>query len=245
MLRLRAIGCCALLFLLMGCWGGCVQGDSRLDEEKDPHFQRGRSLTSSQEFKRAAEEFEKALDANPRSAAAHFELGWLYDTKLNDYAAAIYHYQKHLELRPDSERAALVKDRIRGCKQELANTEFPLPNSKNLQKEVDRLNAENQALKQQIEVLNKQLALAPPSSPAQAAPVATRYAAVQPATTTAAPTHAAEAALSSHARVHIVRSRETIFSIASEYHVRSSAILAANPQIDPRHLRVGQSLNLP
>src|SRR5271157_1585904 len=153
MLRLRAIGHCAVVFLLMSCLAGCFQGENHLDEEQDPHFQRGRNLASSQDFKGAAQEFEKALETNPGSAAAHFELGWLYDTKLNDYAAAIYHYDRHLKLQPDSERAALVKERIRGCKQELANSEFPLPNSRNLQREADRLNAENLLLKQQLEAL--------------------------------------------------------------------------------------------
>jgi tetratricopeptide (TPR) repeat protein len=228
MLRLRATGYCAVLFLLMSCTGGCVQGENHLDEEKDPHFQRGRSLASGQDFKRAAEEFEKALETNPRSAAAHFELGWLYDTKLNDYAAAIYHYEQHLLLQPGSERAPLVKERIRGCKQELANSEFPLPNSRNLQREVDRLNAENLVLKQQLEAFGNQLAAAP----TRAEPA--RYAAT-----------AAARAETPRPRVHIVKSHETITSIAAEYGMKASAVLAANPQTNPRRLRIGQSLNLP
>jgi hypothetical protein len=238
MLRLRAIGQCAVLFLLMSCLGGCFQGDNHLDEEQDPHFQRGRNLASSQDFKGAAQEFEKALETNPGSAAAHFELGWLYDTKLNDYAAAIYHYERHLKLQPDSERAALVRERIRGCKQELANSEFPLPNSRNLQREADRLNAENLLLKQQLEALKNQLAAAqsrvePP--PQAAAPAAAR---AETPRSTGPPAPA-------RPRVHIVKSHETITSIAAEYGMKASAVLAANPRTDPRRLRIGQSLNLP
>jgi tetratricopeptide (TPR) repeat protein len=229
MLRLRAIGYCAVLFLLMSCPSGCVQGNNHPAEEEDPHFQRGRALANGQDFKRAAEEFEKALETNPRSAAAHFELGWLYDTKCNDYAAAIYHYERHLLLRPGSERAALVKERIRGCKEELAKGEFPLPNSRNLQREVDRLNAENLLLKQQLEALRKLPASGAAAAQSRVEPV--RYAAV----TTAA----------AHPRVHIVQSHETFTSIAAEYGVKTSAVLAANPQTDPRRLRIGQSLHLP
>ena len=144
---LRAFGHCAVLILLMSGPGGCAREANHPDEEQEAHFQKGRTLADSQDFKEAAEEFEKALETNPGSAAAHFELGWLYDTKLNDYAAAIYHYDRLLQLQPESERAALVKERIRGCKHELANSEFPLPNSRNLQREVDRLNAENLLLK--------------------------------------------------------------------------------------------------
>src|SRR5208282_848745 len=158
MLCFRVMGNWVAMVWLAVCCCGCIPGDTHVDEEKDPHFQRGRNLVNGQDFKGAVQEFEKTLETNPRSAAAHFELGWLYDTKLKDYAAAIYHYDRHLELQPDSERAALIKERVRGCKQELANSEFPLPNSRNLQREVDRLNAENSLLKQQLEALRNQLA---------------------------------------------------------------------------------------
>jgi LysM repeat protein len=43
----------------------------------------------------------------------------------------------------------------------------------------------------------------------------------------------------------VVKERETISSIAAQYGIKSSAILAANPHVDPRRLRIGQSLNLP
>ena len=244
MLCLRVIGHCVVLFVLMICAGGCFQEDNNhLDEEQDPHFQRGRNLASSQDFKGAAQEFEKALETNPGSAAAHFELGWLYDTKLNDYAAAIYHYERHLQLQPGSERAALVKERIRGCKQELANSEFPLPNSRNLQQEVDRLNAENSMLKQQLEALRSQLAAS--ASLAQSRPTpAPQVAAPAAVARVETPRVSAPPALA-HSRMHIVKSRETVTAIAAEYGMKASAVRAANPHTDPRHLRVGQSLVLP
>ena len=239
MLRLRAIGFCAVLFLLLNGAGGCFQGENHLDEEQDPHFQRGRNLAGSQDFKGAAQEFEKALETNPGSAAAHFELGSLYDTKLNDYAAAIYHYERHLELLPNSPRAALVRERIRGCKQELANSEFPLPDSRNLQREVDRLNAENGSLKQQLEALKTQLAAELAAAQNRVEPV--RYAAAQDAAQPETP-HSTAAG---RPRVHIVKSHETISSIAAQYGMKASILLAANPQTNPRRLRVGQSLNVP
>ncbi len=241
MLLLRVIAKLAGWVALAGCLAGCIPGDCHVDEEKDPHFQRGRNLVNSQDFKGAVEEFEKALETHPQSAAAHFELGWLYETKLNDYAAAIYHYERHLQLDPQSSRAQTVQERIRGCKQELANAVFPLPENRNLQGEVDRLTAENLLLKQQMDLLRRQKAPAPtlaepgpaPARPASNAPVARAERAER----------AAPAA--SHPRVHIVRERETISSIATRYGVKAGAILAANPGVEPRHLRVGQSLNLP
>jgi tetratricopeptide (TPR) repeat protein len=243
MLRLRAIGYWTVVLLVISCVSGCFRGETHVDEEQDPHFLRGRNLVSSQDFKGAAAEFEKALETNPDSAAAHFELGWLYDTKLNDYAAAIYHYERHLQLQPQSERAALVKDRIRGCKQELANSEFPLPQSRNLQKEVDRLNAENLMLKQQLDALKNQLTAATAAA-AQARVETVRYAATVPEVSQSE-TSPPPAAPRERPRVHVVKAHETISSIAAEYGMRPATLLAANPQTNPRRLRVGQSLVLP
>jgi tetratricopeptide (TPR) repeat protein len=234
MWRLRLIVKFAGMLALAVCLGGCIPGDSRVDEEKNPHFQRGRNLVNSQDYKGAVGEFEKALESNPGSAAAHFELGWLYDTKINDSAAAIYHYQRHLQLLPDSDRGQLVRERIRGCKQELANTEFPLPDGKNLQREVDRLTAENLALKDQLAALQHQAANSPAARPH-----------ADPARVTAEGQSAPAPPAPAHPRVHIVRERETISSIAAQYGLKASAILAANPRVEPRKLRVGQSLNLP
>ena len=241
MLRFRVMAKWAFALCLALCWGGCIPADTRVDEEKDPHFQRGRNLVNSQDFKGAVEEFEKALETNPRSAAAHFELGWLYEDKVNDYAAAIYHYQRFLQWRPDSDRSKAiaqaidVKERIRGCKQQLANSEFPLPNSQNLQREVDRLTAENLLLRQQLDAARSQAAAranpAPPRVEPVAAPAPLAVAAPGPA--------------AAHPKVHIVKERETISSIAAQYGVKTSALLAANPRVDPRRLRVGQNLSLP
>ena len=150
---LRPIFCCAVFILVAAATGGCFPGnENHQDEERDPHFQRGRDLVNSQEFKAAAEEFEKTLDSNPRNAAAHYELGCLYDNNLKDYAAAIYHYERLPALwLPELPPRRIVRERIRGCKLELAGTEFPLPNSQNLQRELYALTEENRLLKRQLD----------------------------------------------------------------------------------------------
>jgi LysM repeat protein len=245
MLRVRVSGLFAVLLVLMSCLGGCVQEENHAGEEKDPHFQRGRSLAAGQDFKGAAQEFELALESNPRSAAAHFELGWLYDTKLNDYAAAIYHYERHLEFDTNSSHAKLVQERILGCEQQLANGEFALPYSRNLQRQVDQLNAENTSLKQQLDALQKQLAAANAALAQQPRYVAAPAPVPAATSATTDPVAPARSPAPARGRVHIVKSHETINSIAAEYGVKPSLLLAANPQTNPRRLRVGQSLNLP
>jgi LysM repeat protein len=239
MFRKTGIACFFIVILTVICGNGCIPADSHVDEEKDPHFERGRNLASSQDFKGAVAEFEMALETNPRSAAAHFELGWLYDTKINDPAAAIYHYERYQQLQPNSPRSQSidVKERIRGCKRELAGTEFPLPNNQNLQREVDKLTAENLALRQQLDALRGQQQAA--VSNGATAPVAA------PNRSPAAATVLPPATAPTRPRVYVVKASDTISSIAAQHGVKTGAVLAANPRVDPRRLKVGQVLNLP
>src|SRR5438876_11079874 len=91
---------------------GCVpSGQSQLEEEKEAHYLEGKNRVNSLDYKGAIESFEKALEVNPRSASAHFELALLYEKKNPDYAAAIYHFDRFLQLRPKSEYAQVVKER--------------------------------------------------------------------------------------------------------------------------------------
>ena len=100
-----------ILFLVAGFFlASCSQmRRASVDEEKEPQFLDGQKRERRMDYDGAIESFEKALQANPRNAAAHFELGVLYDQKKNDYGAAIYHYERHLQLRTNSPMAELVK----------------------------------------------------------------------------------------------------------------------------------------
>src|SRR5512140_2381398 len=92
---------CAVLVAVPLLLTGCPSGQGASDEEKEPHFLSGKNRVNAMDYARAAEAFEKALEINPRSAAAHFELGWIYERKeTEDPAAAIYHYERFLKLRP-------------------------------------------------------------------------------------------------------------------------------------------------
>jgi LysM repeat protein len=234
---------CAALILLPAFLGGCLPGET-VDEEKDPHYQRGRSLSGTQDFKGAVAEFEKALETNPHSGAAHFELGWLFDDKIKDSAAAIYHYQRFLSLSAASDRSDRVKERIKLCKQELAKSEFSLPNTQNFQRELDRLNAENTTLKQQVESLQTQLRNRPNDSHTVPAPIPRpRETPWQPGQTPVpTPLTQPEAP---RTRAHVIKAGDTLESVAKQYGLKTSSVQAANPQVDPRKLRPGQSLNLP
>lgn len=271
MIRLQAALYCAVLSLMFCLLGGCVPaGDVQVDEQKDPHYQRGKTLVGSQDFKGAMLEFEKALEANPRSASAHFELGWLCEEKTKDYAEAIYHYRKHLALQPNSDSAERAQERAKFCMEELAKAEYSQPNTQNLQRDIDRLTGENAQLKSQLENMRTQLVAsasalataqhAAATAESQRAAVAEELAQTKAAaaaarnnTSSRTPTYVSSyqtpapiySVTTPRAHVHIVRSRETLASIAQQHGISISALRAANPRLDPRKLKVGQSLNLP
>src|SRR5512134_2073453 len=96
-----------LLLLLGGLLlSGCDQtGHGQLAEEKEAFFVAGKNRVNAMDYKGAIESFEKALEINPKSAAAHFELGILFDQKEADPATAIYHYQHYLKFRPNAGNA--------------------------------------------------------------------------------------------------------------------------------------------
>lgn len=161
MTGLRSVVALAAISLLIYAFCGCVPpGDEVADEQKDIHYQRGRSLAASLDFNGAIDEFEKALEVNPRNASAHFELGCLCEERTKDYAAAIYHYEKHLALQTNSPHIDQAKEHIRVCIRELAKAEYSPPDIQNLRKEIDRLNGDNLVLRQQLDFVRTQLVTA-------------------------------------------------------------------------------------
>src|SRR5438094_1369535 len=162
MSRLILARCLTLsIWLCLWCSGCSRWAQSGADEEKDPNYLAGRSRKSAQNYSGAIGAFEKAIEVHPRSAAAHLELGLIYYQHLpTNWARAIYHFEKYLELRPKANNADLIRQRVAQCKLELAK-EVPFAAvNQQMQRELekmDRLNRENADLRQQLEQLKAQL----------------------------------------------------------------------------------------
>ena len=142
----------ALLLLASLAWSGCLPSAPG-DEEKEPYFLAGKSRVNTMDFKGAVESFEKAVEVNPKSAPAHFELGWLYDQKESDPAAAVYHYERFLKLSPNSGKEEMVKTRILACKQQLAQTVSLGQVTEKQQREFEQIAEENKRLREDVDVL--------------------------------------------------------------------------------------------
>ncbi len=249
------VRCALFLLLALGLCGCLPSGHSPLDEEKEPHFLAGKSRVNTLDYQGAIECFEKALEANPRSALAHFEAGLLYEKHKQDHAAAIYHFERFLELRPGSGYAEVVRLHILACKQELAKTVSLGPVTQSLQREFEQLAQQNKILQEEVAMWRaKARPQSPPEPPAsatasprsaQTSAAIVPAAAASPAPSLSNSSKAPRSGGAASAQIHIVKSGETPTVIARKYGVKPAALMAANPRMDARRLQVGQTLNVP
>jgi LysM repeat protein len=242
------------------CLGGCIgSGNASVDEEKEPHFLEGKSRVNAMDFRGAVESYERALEVNPHSAAAHFELGWLHDQKELDPAAAIYHYTQYLKAHPEGAKADRARACINACKQELARTVALAPVTQNLQKELETLTEENKKLKEELEQWRSYYKATSgtaqlsgggaAANPPQLALASTRTAtptngSVRSATRNGSESGATEKSPTA-SRTYTVQAGDTPSAIAKRFGVKVDALLAANPRLDAKRMKPGQTLTVP
>jgi LysM repeat protein len=244
--RLIAGATCLLLLLLLGCEPPRA---GTIEEEKDPLFVEAKSRSNAGDVPGAVQLFERALLANPGNAAAHLELGLLHERTGADYATAIYHFQKFLQLRPASDRADIVKDLLHACKQELAQSVLPASLPRTAERELMNLSRRNEELRRELETLRMQYsnALVALSNQTAAFPGG---GAGRPGITAESPqaprgnrTPGNDPVPS--ARTHTIARGDTLSSISRRYAVSLESLRAANPGVDERRLQVGKTLRIP
>jgi LysM repeat protein len=256
-----------LATILLGISGCSPVAENSGDEERDPYYLAGKSRLSSMDYDGAFTAFENALNSNPKSSAAHLQLGLLCEEKKTNYAAAVYHLEKHLEFKPESNMAETVKQHILSCKMELARSvPFALVNQQ-VQDEIRKLNSTNIALRATIEQqkieLKEQAAsfsnrLAQAIQAAQVAQAAATFPKPDPTPSPAeierppgpkpkplSPVGSSPTLRPATPKTHLVRSGETLATIARRYNVRLSSLQAANPHVEARKLKAGQILTIP
>lgn len=229
---------------------GCSpSGTGGMDEEKEPQFLIGRSRVNAMNFRGAIDAFETALEMNPRSAAAHFELGWLYAEKEADPAAAIYHYQKYLKFRPTASNAGTIQQHIFRLKQELAKAALPIPPTTEMQRQLEQLLQERRDLQAEVDRLRQALAQAAVTNrtiPANVAPgSAAENTASQRDARTASNNPSPPTPTALRGRTYRVQAGDTPAAIARRYRVSLESLLAANPTLNPRRMQIGQNIRIP
>ena len=241
------------------------------DDEKEPHYVLGISRVNAMDYQGAVEAFEESLEVNPHSAAAHYQLGMLYENQETDPAAAIYHYEQYLKFDPSAENADIIRQHIAACKQQLAAAVLPLPSAPQAQQQLEKLVEQNRQLQEQVQSLQETLkqwnvwyanqsaaksnstlpqdvTLPPDASDGNGnvTPPARPAAQQQlPATRPVAvtPTHAQNPA--GHGHTHVVERGETAMAICRRFGVHLNELEAANPAANLSHIRPGEVLNIP
>lgn len=146
----------ALATMLTGLLTACSPWLDSPREEDHPLLNEAvaRKASSPREAERL---LEKALDANPRLARAHWELALLHLNYTSNYAAAVYHFQRVLALRPDWPQANTTTQLIARAKLELIKEGFDLPVLPSVQRQLDRYVAEIHRLNTSLTNLQTQV----------------------------------------------------------------------------------------
>jgi nucleoid-associated protein YgaU len=125
-------------------------------EVDDPEYRRGKELQRLGRNPEALASFLKVIETRGGAAAeSHLDAGIIYQEHIRDPIAAIYHYRKFRELRPNAKQSDLVLQRIDAATREFARTlpAQPLDNQADrtdMMDAIDKLQRENLQLKEQL-----------------------------------------------------------------------------------------------
>jgi LysM repeat protein len=149
-----AVSVSCLTFMGMAGCGRVGHLDER--ERNNRIVAKAYEMANQGDYDSAIALFTKALETYPRLSRPHLDLALLLHDRQHDYVRAIYHYKRYLELRPGTEKASMIRDRIRQAERAfgaLYTVDGAAPG--NL---VEALETENSDLKQRNVALEERLA---------------------------------------------------------------------------------------
>lgn len=156
-----AIVIVALCYIMIT--GGCDARKSQvIKEEDEPAYVRAQSEKKRGNFKEALSAFSKVVEKRSDAPESHMEIGLIYLNNLNDPIAAIYHFRKYLELKPDTKQSQFVRQCIETSQKKFAAglpcNPFGVDDyNLKLEESLRKLNAENIELKEKLNELMIQL----------------------------------------------------------------------------------------
>ncbi|MCF7816873.1 MAG: LysM peptidoglycan-binding domain-containing protein [Kiritimatiellales bacterium] len=244
-MRYIYLALCISSLVLCGCNKDAKSIEEK--EERNPLVKTGQSYIEIKDWDKAETAFKQAIENNPTMARPHLELAMIYQQYKINYIYAIYHYDRYLELRPDSEKTTFINEQKMKVARALANTLINnSPEVKQVVDELKRLQQENATLKRQI--ASKATAAAPVQQKpaAETAPSAQQKTVTQTVPKSAIPSGTASA---TH-RIYTVAAGDTLSKIAAKFYNDSAkwdVIYEANKDRmkSASDLRVGQTLVVP
>jgi LysM repeat protein len=240
-----------LAVILLGfSGGGCVPpGGGDKNEQNDADFRAGMARKQAGNYVRAIESFERALQRNPRSASAHFELGLIYYQNVTNYVAAIYHLDRVQRLHPKFIRIDVVRELIKVCTQEVVRDAmggFTVQMQREMER-LERLAQENAELRQEVAQLQAELKQRSSLVPTGVAVGGERAPELSTAmrTESGGATEARERSSSVPVGSYTIRRGDTLYSIAKRHGLSEATLRAANPGVIPTRMLAGQVIRIP
>lgn len=148
----------ALLAVLMALLvTGCGRtGDLDEKERENRIVAKAQEMIDLGEYDKAITLFRKALDMYPQMARPHLDLALVLHDRQNDYMRAIYHYNRYLELRPSTEKNAMITARMQQAERAFVASRITV-NGEDGPSAMELL-AENSSLRKRVESLEQTVA---------------------------------------------------------------------------------------
>ncbi len=214
-----------VLSAALAAGAGCGHDVARLDarETSDPMLRRAAEKAAAGDAEYAIDLYRKALDLEPKLARASLDMAILLHDVKQAYVPALYHYQRYLVLRPNTQKRDLIENRMRLARQSLAAELSPQAADRAVQNELAELRKVHAQLQTRYQALQRELAQA--RTPAPPAPD-------EPTAETASKTH-------------VVRPGENLTHIAQRYGVEVADMVEINGLRNPNAIVAGQKLIVP
>lgn len=243
-MRMIYLPLCAAALMLCGCDKDAQSTEAK--EEKNPLVRTGHSYMEIKEWDKAAESFKQAIENSPTMARPHLDLAIIYQQhkpSYINYVKAIYHYDRYLELLPDSEKAPMINEQKIKVAEALASTAI------NNSPQVKQLIAERNSLRQENSKLKQQLASQKQTAPTKSTAAASTPTATKPKSVTETVPKSTASTGDAQYQIYTVKAGDTLTKIAKQFYGTSDydPIYEANKDRmkSPSSLRPGQTLVIP
>ena len=115
---LAAVACFATLPMVTACRQAASAEE--LADRASRHYTEAMAELQAGHVDAAIKGFENVVRAEPGNGNAHFQLAALLEESKKDYLGAIVHYRLYLMIRPQSDKAVVAADRLKGCETRFA-----------------------------------------------------------------------------------------------------------------------------